>query len=227
VRVIVVDASAVKECSSYADLIEFNFPSSHFDHERRLVAKKQKANGDLMTDEERKLPLGMGYTVAADRLGLIYLMDPGVMVRLLVDFANEAYDFSMNVRLTKGPFWRAMNQKADKLAAILKGRNSAYMAPAWFTDPNQLRASLCQQMNLAMPNDPANAAWRKDPIRAHARAFMAFFLELSEGAIDGQGRIPNKKLATDHIRKYAGGFMGMDPAILPLNLTTRQKTPKS
>lgn len=81
-------------------------------------------------------------------------------------------------------------------------------------------------MNQAMPDDPPNAVWRKDPIRAHARAFMAFFLELSEGAIAGQGRIPDAQLTADHIRKYAGSFLGTDPTMLSLNLTSgRNKEP--
>jgi hypothetical protein len=173
-----------------------------------------------MTESERKLPLGLGYKAAADRLGLIYLMDPGKMLRLLVDFGNEAWIFSMNAHLAERPFWRAMNQKADKLAEILKGRNRAYMATPWFMEPEQLRASLYGQINRAMANDVPNAEWRKDPIRAHSRVFMVFFLELSEGAIEGQGRIPNEQLSAEHIRKYAGSFLGMDPEMLSLNLTT-------
>jgi hypothetical protein len=186
----------------------------------RRMAKKQESNGDLMSDEEKYLPMGLGYAKAADRLGLIYLASGEVMLRLLVDFGNEAWNFSMNAHLAKKPFWKAMNQKADKLADILKGKNPAYMAIPWFTEPGQLRANLYSLLNHATPNDPPDAAWRKDPIRAHARAFMAFFLELSEGAIEGQGRIPNEQLVTDHIRIYAGNFLGMDAAMLSLNLTS-------
>jgi hypothetical protein len=190
------------------------------------VAKKRKTNGALMTDEEKRLPMGLGYPMAADRLGLTYLASANVLLQLLVDFGNEAWDFSMNAHLAKRPFWKAMNQKADKLAEILKGTDPAYMAIPWFTEPEQLRASLYSKMNQAMPDDPPNAVWRKDPIRAHARAFMAFFLELSEGAIAGQGRIPDAQLTADHIRKYAGSFLGTDPTMLSLNLTSgRNKEP--
>ncbi|HUD48933.1 MAG TPA: hypothetical protein VMR33_19020 [Candidatus Baltobacteraceae bacterium] len=184
------------------------------------MAKKQKTNGALMTDEEKNLPMGLGYATAADRLGLTYLASAEVMLRLLVDFGNEAFHFSMTAHLTKEPFWKAMNQKADKLADILKGKNPAYMAISWFTEPGQLRASLYSRIDQAMPNDLSDAALRKDPIRAHARAFMAFFLELSEGAIEGQGRISDAQLTADHIRKFAGSFLGMDPAMLSLNLTS-------
>ena len=191
------------------------------------MAKKQKTNGALMMDEERNLPLGLGYTMAADRLGLTYLANAEVMLRLLVDFGNDAWDFSMSAHLPKGAFWKALNQKADKLGDILKGKNPAYMAIPWFTEPGQLRASLYSQIDQATPNDPPDAAWRKDPIRAHARAFMAFFLELSEGAIEGQGRIPDAQLTADHIRKFAGSFLGMDPAMLSLNLTSGKNTEAS
>jgi len=111
-----------------------------------------------------------------------------------------------------------MNRKADKLATILKGRNPAYMATGWFTEPGMLRASLRAQFEKTRPNDPPDAAWRKDPIRAHARAFMEFFLDLAEGAVEGQGSISNQRLAADHFRKYVGDFMGMDPALLSLEI---------
>ena len=39
------------------------------------MAKKQKLNGDLLTDEEKSSPMGLGYVSAAERLNLIYNED--------------------------------------------------------------------------------------------------------------------------------------------------------
>jgi len=45
-------------------------------------------------------PLGLGYTMAADRLGLIYLMGIPEMTKLLLEFGNEAWHFSMTAKLS-------------------------------------------------------------------------------------------------------------------------------
>lgn len=178
------------------------------------MAKKPKMNGELLTQEEWQAPLGLGYTMAADRLGLQYLLGPEPIFSLLVEFANEAWDFSMKAHLPEGPFWKAMNRKADKLATILKGKNPAYMATPWFTDPHQLRAHLRAELQKARPNDPPNAPWRKDPIREYARNFMEFFLDLTEGAVEPQGHTSNQQLVEQHVKRYTGAFMGVAPEFI-------------
>jgi len=106
------------------------------------MAKNQKLNGDLLTDEEKGSPMGLGYVSAAERLNLIYLASPEVMLKLLVQFGNEAWEFSMTGGLPKAAFWKAMNEKAETLAIILQGKNPAYMCIPWFTDPNQMSSSV-------------------------------------------------------------------------------------
>ena len=119
-----------------------------------FTAKKQKLNGDLLTDEEKGSPMGLGYVSAAERLNLIYLASPEVMLKLLVQFGNEAWEFSMTGGLPKAAFWKAMNEKAETLAIILQGKNPAYMCIPWFTDPNQMTASLRQQLEHERPDAP-------------------------------------------------------------------------
>ena len=87
---------------------------------------KKKLNGELLTSEEMQSPMGLGYVAAAERLGLIYLYDLKVIAQLLVDYANDAYEFSMSANLPAGKFWPALDKKADELAIILKGQNPAY-----------------------------------------------------------------------------------------------------
>jgi|ERR1035437_1023890 hypothetical protein len=107
---------------------------------------KKKLNGDLLTAEEMQSPMGLGYVSAAERLGLIYLYELKVIAQLLVDYANDAYEFAQTAHAQIGPhtvdqFWATLDKKADKLVVILKGQNPAYMATSWFTDPNQMAAS--------------------------------------------------------------------------------------
>ena len=45
---------------------------------------------------------------------------------------------------------------------------------------------------------------------------MAFFLELCEGAITGQRKIPDETLTAEHINNYAAAFMGMDASMVKL-----------
>jgi hypothetical protein len=184
----------------------------------QFMATRQKLNGALLTEEEKATPIGIGYVMAARRLGLKYLDAAEVMLGLLVEFGNEAWHFSLHAGLPPKPFWKAMNKKADSLAAILKGRDPGYMATSWFTDPHQLRAHLLGELEKARPTDPPGAAWRKDPIREYARSFMAFFLELTENALVPPSSDPMEKQSADHIRKYAGAFLNMDPAMLSLQL---------
>ena len=47
---------------------------------------------------------------------------------------------------------------------------------------------------------------------------MAFFVELSEGAITGQGKIPNETLSAEHINNYTAAFMGMDATTVKLTI---------
>lgn len=190
------------------------------------MAKNQKLNGDLLTDEEKNSPMGLGYVSAAERLNLIYLASPEAMLKLLVQFGDEAWQFSQTAKLAFKPFWKAMNEKAEPLAKIVQGKIPAYMAIPWFTDPNQMTASLCRQLELEHPDDPPDAAWRKNPVREYARAYMAFFLELYEGTIEGQGKIPNEVLMAGHVKKYAGAFLGMDPQMLNFQLAPDDGQPE-
>jgi hypothetical protein len=183
------------------------------------AAKKPKLNGELMTEEEMNLPMGLGFTSAARRLNLIYLASPEAMLTLLLQFGGEAWEFSQSHRMNKRQFWKTMNEKAERLAIIVQGGDPAYMAIPWFTNPSQLAASLRRQLEQERPSDSPGAGWRKHPIRACARSFMEFFLELWEGGIGGQGSIPNEQLMSAHIRRYAGMFLGMDPANLKLELS--------
>ena len=182
------------------------------------MAKKLKLNCDLLTDEEKSSPMGLGYVSAAERLNLIYLASPEAMLKVLVQFGDEAWQFSQTAKLAFKPFWKAMNEKAEPLAKIVQGRNPAYLAIPWFIDPTHMTASLRQQLEQERPNDPPNAAWRKNPVREYARAYMAFFLELYEGTIEGQGKIPNEVLMAGHVKKYAGAFLGMNPQMLNFQL---------
>ena len=181
---------------------------------------KKKLNGDLLTSEEMQSPMGLGYVSAAERLGLIYLYDLKVIAQLLVDYANDAYEFAMTAHLPVEKFWPALDKKADKLAVILKGKNPAYMATSWFTDPNQMAAHLSRWMETRKLDHPANPIGKKDPVRGCCRDFMAFFPELSEGAITGQGKIPNETLSAEHINNYAAAFMGMDAKMIKLPIHT-------
>jgi hypothetical protein len=180
------------------------------------MAKRQKLNSALLTDEEAQQPMGLGLLMAATRLGLKYLDGPGPILQLLTEYANEAWAFSMAGGLPARKFWSEMNKKADKLATILKGQDPACMATSWFTDPHQLRAHLYEQLEKERPNDPPNASWRKDPIREYARSFMAFYLDLSEGAVTTPSNGPAEKQAADHMRKYIGLFVNMDSSMFTL-----------
>jgi hypothetical protein len=53
---------------------------------------------------------------------------------------------------------------------------------------------------------------------------MAFFLELSEGAITGQGKIPDETLTAEHINNYTAAFMGMDAAMIKLPIHSGTQT---
>ena len=185
------------------------------------MSAKKKLNGDLLTSEEMQSPMWLGYVSAAERLGLIYLYELKVIAQLLVDYANDAYEFAQNSHAQIGPhtveeFWAALDKKADKLAVILKGKNPAYMATSWFTDPNQMAAHLSRWMETRKLDYPANPIGKKDPVRGCCRDFMAFFLELCEGAITGQGKIPDETLTAEHINNYTAAFMGMDATMIKL-----------
>jgi hypothetical protein len=177
---------------------------------------KKKLNGELLTSEEMQSPMGLGYVAAAERLGLIYLYDLKVIAQLLVDYANDAYEFAQTACLPVEKFWPALDKKADKLAVILKGKNPAYMATSWFTDPNQMAAQLSRWMETRKLDHPANSIGKKDPVRGCCRDFMAFFPELYEGAITGQGKIPDITLSAEHINNYTAAFMGMDATMIKL-----------
>lgn len=184
------------------------------------MSAKKRLNDDLLTDEEIQTPTGLGYLTAARRLGLIYLYDQQVITKLLVDYANEANKHARAPFLSVEGFWHALDKKADPLAVILKGKNPAYMAPPWFTDPNQLAASLSQWMETRKLDHPANPVGKKDPVRGCCRDFMAFFPELYEGAITGQGTIPDLTLTTEHVKSYLAAFMGADARSIQLTINT-------
>ena len=78
-------------------------------------------NQDLLTEEERAAELGLGYVMAAERLGLKYLLDPKVMLLLLFETANEVWIASKTNRLPYEDFWYAMVKKAESLTKILHG----------------------------------------------------------------------------------------------------------
>jgi hypothetical protein len=186
---------------------------------------KKKLNGELLTSEEMQSPMGLGYVSAAERLGLIYLYDLKVIAQLLVDYANDAHEFAQTAHAQIGPhtvdqFWAALDKKADKLAVILKGKNHAYMATTWFTDPNQMAAHLSRWLETRKLDHPANPIGKKDPVRGCCRDFMAFFPELYEGAITGQGKIPDITLSAEHIKNYTAAFMGVDVATVDLPIHT-------
>src|ERR1035437_252197 len=181
---------------------------------------KKKLNGELLTSEEMQSPMGLGYVAAAERLGLIYLYDLKVIAQLLVDYANDAYEFAQTACLPVEKFWPALDKKADKLAVILKGKNPAYVATSWFTDPNQMAAQLSRWMVTRKLDHSANPIGKKDPVRGCCRDFMAFFPELYEGAITGQGKIPDITLSAEHIKNYTAAFMGVDVAAVDLPIHT-------
>ena len=181
---------------------------------------KKKLNGELLTSEEMQSPMGLGYVSAAERLGLIYLYDLKVIAQLLVDYANDVYEFAQTACLPVEKFWPALDKKADKLAVILKGKNPTYLATSWFTDPNQMAAQLSRWMVTRKLDHSANPIGKKDPVRGCCRDFMAFFPELYEGAITGQGKISDITLSAEHIKNYTAAFMGVDVAAVNLPIHT-------
>jgi hypothetical protein len=169
--------------------------------------------------------MGVGYLMAATRLGLKYLDGPAPILQLLTEYANEARASSSTASLPPRKFWSGIYKKADKLATILKGKDPAYMATPWFTDPRQLRAHLRKQLEKERPDDLPNASWRKDPVREYARSFMAFYVNLPEGTLTPSGVDPVQEQAADHMRKYMGLFVNMDPSMFTLIPITKTAEP--
>jgi hypothetical protein len=56
-------------------LFQLRIDADNFPAHNRRMAKNQKLNGDLLTDEEKNSPMGLGYVSAAERLNLIYSED--------------------------------------------------------------------------------------------------------------------------------------------------------
>lgn len=162
--------------------------------------------------------MGLGYVMAAERLGLEYLDGPKPILNLLVDFGNKACAVNMKCYPSEGEGRKALGRTADELATILKGRNPSYMATTWFTDPKLLRAHLRRKLEEGWASDAPAAVRHKDPIIEFSRYFVEFFIDLTEGAVAGQGQIPNERLAAEFIRKCAGAICDIDPAMLPLEL---------
>ena len=133
------------------------------------MTTETKLNTELLTPKELAMEMGLGYLVAADRLGLIYLADTVAMAFLLSRFAEQAMQLSGDRDaglLNAVQFDKALDELIDRLAKILRGKNPRYMAIPWFTDPGQLRQYIFDTHSPACSDDPeCFGRLQADPIR--------------------------------------------------------------
>ena len=177
----------------------------------------KKLNGDLLTDEERITPMGLGYQVAADRLGLIYLADVAVIWKILTDWCDKVrfrhYDLKVS-KISQGQFWQDVDQLADELATIMRGESPAYMAIPWFTEPSQLRQHLLEDFEKSyadMPDVPNRAQWGKDPVREYCFSFLSCVADFEAANLDEQERLKEQYL---NLRLTTSGLLGMSEELV-------------
>jgi hypothetical protein len=166
-------------------------------------------NGDLLTDEERATPMGLGYTMAATRLNLIYLASIPAMEKLLRDHAKEAltlHKLCHQDALPKSQLYAEVDKITQRLAKVLRGEDPRYMAIPWFTDPNQLRQSLYAQFHADFGDDPKYSGWKADPVREQACCFLEFAVEIADEA-ETQGEFTHR--INEHIRLNVAGLLGI------------------
>lgn len=179
-------------------------------------------NGDLLTDEERHAPMGLGYVMAAERLGLHYLADLKVMTELVCERTNRAVEIWQAAGCSDGQAmlsdlhrWE-LDQMTAELATILRGAHPRYMAIPWFTDPGQLRASLAR----AYEEDfgPEDLGPNFDPIiwMAECCVYAPFDMLNWHAADNTLDKFPAEYLT--HIRLMVANFLGMPLDSLPPDL---------
>jgi hypothetical protein len=146
----------------------------------------EPVNENLLTAEELAMPMGAGYAVAAERLGLIYLANVVTLAHVIIRFMEEATKLSEDNAagmFSSEQLDKAINELTDRLSAILSGRNPRFMATSWFTDPTQLANhlfSMHASFYQSAPYDPCDLTrLRIDPIREES------FL-LITSAVDGE-----------------------------------------
>ncbi|MFA6545185.1 MAG: hypothetical protein WCS99_12275 [Limisphaerales bacterium] len=181
-------------------------------------------NGDLLTDEERNTSMGLGYVMAAERLGLKYLADIKVMTELVCDMTNRAMavwseEQARDENFEPSPsYGEQLDKMVEELAVILRGRNPRFMATPWFTDPNQLRESLWCEYRSAFPDDPEVASPAYDPIWQQASCCVVVPYDMldwhtKEGTLH---EFPVENSA--HVRCMVASFLGLPLESLPPDL---------
>ena len=185
--------------------------------ERRAVSKSKAPsepplNGDLLTDEELSTPMGFGYSLAAKRLGLIYLASIPAMEKLLRDHAQEALNFlklCQQDALPKAELFNRVGEVTDRLAKVLRGEDHRYMAIPWFTDPNQLRQTLYDDFYSSFGDDPELSGWKADPIHEQALCFLEHIVEIADEATDATTEEELLHQFNDHTRRNVAVFLGI------------------
>lgn len=168
--------------------------------------------------------MGLGYVMAAERLGLKYLADIKVMTELVCDLTNRAMavwseEQARDEESTPTPsYGEQLDQMVDDLAVILRGQNPRYMATPWFTEPNQLRESLWREYRKAFPNDPEVASPDYDPIWQEASCCVVGPYDMldwntKDGTLE---KFPAEISA--HVRYMVASFLGLPLESLPPDL---------
>lgn len=181
-----------------------------------------------MTAEERNAPMGFGYVLAAERLGLEYLASPHVMTELVLGVINRVI-MMWNQNLAAGNY-AVLNpsQKlelldvARELTAILAGKNPEYMAIPWFTDPTQLRAALLKEHCDAYGVSREELGPDFDPIlcRADDCVFGTYDLLTWHTQDNEQEKIPGELV--EYVRHTVSTFVGIPVEMIPEDLVSFQ-----
>jgi len=173
-------------------------------------------NADLLTAEERATEPGIGMLRAATRLGLTYLADISTMEQLLRDHAKEAvtlFERSQHDGLAKSELYNRVDEVTQRLAKILRGEDARYMAIPWFTDPNQLRQVLYNQMHACFGDDPDLSGWKVDPIREQASYFLEATIEIVEEAGETTPKEEILQRFNDHICRHVALFLNIPESL--------------
>ena len=173
-------------------------------------------NGDLLTDEERATPMGLGYSMAATRLNLIYLASIPAMEQLLRDHAKEAltlYKLCQQDALPKSQLYNEVDKITQRLAKVLRGEDPRYMAIPWFTDPNQLRQLLYDQHHACFGDDPEFSGWQADPVREQASYFLEAAMEIVEDATEATLKEEMVQQFNDHVRRHVALFLDISQSL--------------
>ena len=180
----------------------------------------EPVNENLLTAEELAMPMGAGYAVAAERLGLIYLANVVTLAHVITRFIKEATKLSQDHAagmFSSEQLDKAINELTDRLSAILSGRNPRFMATSWFTVPTQLAnhiflihaAAYCQFDSCDL------VRLRTDPIREAA------FLIITS-AVDGD--VWEDTSVEEYITSSVRELLNI-PASVPLDMLQMTRVP--